>query len=120
MAMNGNTWGAITAGAFLLSIVLGIIIFLTTGQVLDVIWAILIVFGLFLAISSVIRGAGRENKNFGASYGDSTMVGGIILAGIGIAGLIQSYTGNVLITVAVFIAIIAITGIVMAIKNRNV
>ena len=47
------------------------------------------------------------------------MVGGIILAGIGIAGLVQSYTGNVLITVAVFIAIIAITGIVMAVKNRN-
>jgi uncharacterized protein HemY len=47
------------------------------------------------------------------------MVGGIILAGIGAAGLVQTYTGNVLITVAVFIAIIAITGIVMAIKNRN-
>ncbi len=117
--MNGSTWGAITAGAFLLSIVLGIIIFLTTGQVLDVVWAVLIVFGLFLAISSVIRGAGTKNTNFGSSYGDSTLVGGILLAGVGAAGLVQSYTGNVLITVAVFIAIIAITGIVMAIKNRN-
>lgn len=117
--MNGNTWGAITAGALLLSIVLGIIIFLTTGQVLDVIWAVLIVFGLFLAVSSVVRGSGKSSTNFGSSYGDSTMVGGIILAGIGASGLIQSYLGNVLITVAVFIAIIAITGIVMAIKNRN-
>ncbi len=117
--MNGSTWGAITAGAFLLSIVLGIVIYLTTDQVLDVVWAILIVFGLFLAVSAVIRGAGQENKNFGSSYGDSSMVGGIILAGIGIAGLVQSYTDNVLITVAVFIAIVAITGIVMAIKNRN-
>ncbi|MBR4226616.1 MAG: hypothetical protein IKR86_07620 [Candidatus Methanomethylophilaceae archaeon] len=117
--MNGSTWGAITMGALLLSVVLGIVIFLTTGQVLDVVWAVLIVFGLFLAITSVARGAGKNNSNFGASYGDSTMVGGIILAGIGAAGLVQTYTGNVLITVAVFIAIIAITGIVMAIKNRN-
>ena len=117
MAMNGSTMGAITGGALLLAVVLGIVLYLVTGQLLDVIWAMLIVFGLFLGLTSVFMKGG--GNNFGSSYGDSKLVTGIILAGIGVAGLIQSYIGNILITVAVFIAIIAVTGIVMAIKNRN-
>ena len=118
MAMNNNTWSAITVGALLLSIAVGIVVYLSTGQILDVIWGILIVFGLFLGVTSIFRG-GKNNNNFGGSTGDATLVMGILIAGVGVAGLVQSCMKNIMLTVAIFIVILAVTGIVMAIKNRN-
>ncbi len=118
MASNSNsTWGAISGGVFLLAIALGIAIFYVTGEAWNALWTVLIVFGAFTAVSSVFRGKGTNN--FGASYGDSIMVGGILLTAIGASGLVYSLTGDFIITVIVLIVIIAAIGIVMAIKNRN-
>ena len=49
-----------------------------------------------------------------------SLVGGIILAGIGVSGLVYSVTSDVLYTVVLLIVIVAVAGIIMAIKNRNV
>ena len=118
MAMDNRTWAAMSAGALLLSVVAGILLYVATGDAFNVLWAVLIVFGLYLGITSLFR-EGKGDGSFGPSSGDATLVGGILLAGVGAAGIIHSYVNNVLITAAVFIAIVAITGIAMALKNRN-
>ena len=117
MAVNARTMGAISAGVFMLAIVLGIILYLTTGNALDALWAVIIMFGVYIAAASLLKGG---DNNFGPSYGDAALVGGVLLAGIGVTGLINGLVHNILITVAVFIAIIAVVVIIMAIKNRKV
>lgn len=116
--ISSRTLNAISAGALLLAIALGVILYTVTEQALDAIWTILIVFGIYMAISSVLRG--KNTDNFGPSEADVTIVGGTLLAGVGLAGLVYSLTNEVLYTVALIIAIVAIVGIIMAIKNRDV
>lgn len=116
--INSRTLNAISAGALLLAIALGVILYTVTEQALDAIWTILIVFGIYMAISSVLRG--KNTDSFGPSEADVTIVGGTLLAGVGLAGLVYSLTNEVLYTVALIIAIVAIVGIIMAIKNRDV
>ena len=75
-------------------------------------------FGLYVGLSFVFKD--RGNDNFGPSEADVSLVGGIILAGIGVSGLVYSVTSDVLYTVVLLIVIVAVAGIIMAIKNRNV
>ena len=116
--VSTRTWNAIAAGVFLLAVALGILIYMSTGDVFDTLWTILIVFGLYVGLPSVFKDMG--NDNFGPSEADVSLVGGVILAGIGVSGLVYSFTSEVLYTVVVLIVIVAVAGIVMAIKNRNV
>ena len=116
--LNSRTLNAISAGVLLLAIALGIVLYTVTGDVFDALWTILIVFGVYMGASSVFRG--RNTDSFGPSEADVTVVGGTLLAGIGLAGLVYSMTGEVLYTVVIIIVIVAVVGIIMAIKNRNV
>lgn len=116
--LNSRTLNAIGAGVLLLAIALGIVLYTVTGDVFDALWTILIVFGVYMGASSALRG--RNTDSFGPSEADVTVVGGTLLAGIGLAGLVYSMTGEVLYTVAIIIVIVAVVGIIMAIKNRNV
>lgn len=116
--LNSRTLNAIGAGVLLLAIALGIVLYTVTGDVFDALWTVLIVFGVYMGASSALRG--RNTDSFGPSEADVTVVGGTLLAGIGLAGLVYSMTGEVLYTVAIIIVIVAVVGIIMAIKNRNV
>ena len=116
--LNSRTLNAIGAGVLLLAIALGIVLYTVTGDVFDALWTILIVFGVYMGASSTLRG--RNTDSFGPSEADVTVVGGTLLAGIGLAGLVYSMTGEVLYTVVIIIVIVAVVGIIMAIKNRNV
>ena len=116
--LNSRTLNAIGAGVRLLAIALGIVLYTVTGDVFDALWTVLIVFGVYMGASSALRG--RNTDSFGPSEADVTVVGGTLLAGIGLAGLVYSMTGEVLYTVAIIIVIVAVVGIIMAIKNRNV
>ncbi|MBO4569302.1 MAG: hypothetical protein J5674_05055 [Candidatus Methanomethylophilaceae archaeon] len=115
--MNTRTMGAISAGVLLLAVVLGIILYVVTGDALDALWIVTIVFGIYIAATSLFK---NGENGFGPSNGDAALVGGILLAGIGVTGLLHGFLGNVLLTVAVFIAIVAAVVIVMAVKNRKV
>ena len=115
--LPGRTWNAISIGAFLLSIALAIVVYITTRDLGNSLWTLLIVFGLFVAVSSPFKD--RSTDNFGPSPADAGTAGGIILAGIGAAGLVYGYTHEVLYTVVVIIVIMAVVGIFMAVKNRN-
>ena len=120
MSDNGSnrTWNAIAAGALLIAIALGIILWWYTEDAINAFSMILLVFGAYMAATSFAR-KGREDS-FGPSDADAAMAGGLIVAGVGITGFVWSFTGEVTITVAVLIVIVAVVGIALAVKNRSV
>lgn len=113
-----RTWNAIAAGALLISIALGMILYSQTDSLLSAFAVILLVFGAYTAASSFAR-KGREDS-FGPSDSDAALAGGVIIAGVGATCLVWDSTGEVTITVAVLIIIVAVVGMAMAMKNRNV
>lgn len=116
--INSRTWNAIAAGALLIAIALGIILFWYTGDLINAFSAILLVFGAYMAATSFAR-RGREDS-FGPSDADAAMAGGLIVAGVGVTGFVWSFSGSVAVTVAVLIIIVAVVGIALAVKNRSV
>lgn len=113
-----RTWSAIALGALLISVALGLILYWQTDSLLSAFAAILLVFGAYTAASSFAR-RGREDS-FGPSDSDAALAGGVIIAGVGATCLVWDATEEVTITVAVLIIIVAVVGIIMAVKNRNV
>lgn len=115
---SGRTWSAISAVALLISIALGLLLFWYTGDILDALWGILIVFGIYMAVASAFRA--KDADGFGPSPADAAAAGGIMVLGVGLAGLSYSLMGEVIISVVVIIVFLAITGLYMAIKNRGI
>lgn len=116
--MKPRTWNALATGALLLAIALMIILYWAFDDLLAAFAALLIVYGAYMAVSSGLR-KGREDS-FGPSDSDAAMAGGVLLAGVGVTCLVYAATDEVLPTVAVLIVIVAVVGIIMAWKNRNV
>lgn len=116
--ISPRTWNAISLGVLLLAIAVGLILYVVTDDLLDIFAAILFVYGIYVAVMSTAKKGGETN--FGPSSADAAMAGGAILAGVGLMCFAYSFTGNVLITVAVLIIVVAVVGITMAVKNRNV
>ncbi len=115
--LKPRTWSAISLGALLIAIALGLIIYWYTGDALGTIGAILLVFGVYVAATSFARSGGEDN--FGPSSADAALAAGAVVAGVGAACFVYSATGEVLITVAVIIIVLAVVGIIMAVKNRD-
>ena len=91
---------------------MGVLLYVATGDLLNTFSAILVVYGLYMAVMSFAKKGGEDN--FGPSASDAAMAAGAVLAGFA-----YSFTENVLVTVAVLIIVLAVVGITMAIKNRN-
>lgn len=121
MSMNNNTnprtLNAVTIGLVLIALALALVAYAVTGKASTVLCALLTMLGLVLAVMSVF--SSNDSSGYGPSSRDTTLVGGLILIALGLAGMVHITTGNLLITVAVLIIIIAVTGIVMALKNRR-
>lgn len=116
--INPRTWNAIGVGAFLIAVAFAIILYWYQKDLLCAFGALLLVYGIYMAGSSFAR-KGREDS-FGPSDSDAALAAGAIIAGVGVTCLVWSFSGEVLITVAVLIIIVAVVGIIMAVKNRNV
>lgn len=115
--LKPRTWSAISLGALLIAVALGLILYWATKDVLNTIGAILLVFGVYVAATSFARGGGEDN--FGPSNADASLAAGAVVAGIGAACFVYSLTSSVLVTVAVIIIVLAIVGIIMAVKNKD-
>jgi hypothetical protein len=115
---NSRTSAAISAGAFLLAVAFGLVVGYTTGDYISAIWVVLIAFGLYMVVASRFRN--RDQDSFGPSEADAMVAGGLVMAGIGAAGLVYTYTGEVVYTAVVILVVLALTGIMMAVKNRSV
>lgn len=116
--LKPRTWNAIAAGVLLISIAVGLILYYYTGSLLNTFATILLVFGLYVAATSFARKGGEDN--FGPSASDAAMASGAVVAGVGLTCFAYSLSGEVVITVAVLIIVLAVVGIAMAVKNRNV
>ncbi len=114
---KSRTWDAISLGAFLIAIALGIVLYWYMGDLIIAFGTLLIVFGLYMAISSLARDGGDDG--FGPSEKDVSMAGGALIAGVGATCFVWGFTHTVMITVAVLIVIVAVVGMIMAIKNRS-
>ena len=116
--MNPRTWTAISVGVLLIAIAIGIILYVVTEDILNTFATILLVYGLYMAVMSFAKKGGESN--FGPSESDAALAAGAVTAGTGAACFAYSFSDSVYITVAVLIIVLAVVGIVMAVKNRNV
>ena len=106
--LNARTWNAISVGVLLLAVALGIILYVVTEDILSTFATILLVYGVYMAAMSF------------AKKGGAALAAGAVIAGIGAACFAYTFSDSVYITVAVLIIVLAVVGITMAVKNRNV
>lgn len=115
--MNNRTLSAVTLGSFLISLAIGLIVYAVGDNSWTIIlWTTMLIFGIaLLAISFMYSG---ESGKFGPSDSIYRMVGGIIIAVIGIIGILDMFTGlSALILIAIFIIALALVGISVALIN---
>ena len=115
--LNARTWNAISVGVLLLAVALGIILYVVTEDILSTFATILLVYGVYMAAMSFAKKGGEDN--FGPSESDAALAAGAVIAGIGAACFAYTFSDSVYITVAVLIIVLAVVGIIMAVKNRN-
>ncbi len=115
--MNPRTWTAISVGVLLIAVAVGIILYVVTGDLLNTFATILLVYGMYMAAMGFVKKGGENN--FGPSESDAALAAGAVIAGIGAACFAYSFSDSVYITVAVLIIVLAVVGIIMAVKNRN-
>ena len=116
--LNPRTWNAVTIGIFLIAIALALIIYALTGSASYIHCTLLLALGVIMIGMSTQKN--DDNSGYGPSNRDTVTVGGVALLALGIAGFVHIETHNLLITVAALILIIAVTGVLMAVKNRKV
>lgn len=116
--VNSRTWSAVTIGIVLVAVAVAVIAYVLTGNLSTVLCTLLTVLGLFLAVMAVFRDG--DNSGYGPSSRDTALVGGLVVLAFGVAGMVHIHTGSLTITAAVLIIVIAVAGVVMALKNRKV
>ncbi|MDR0309371.1 MAG: hypothetical protein LBH88_01240 [Candidatus Methanoplasma sp.] len=115
--MNNRTLSAVTLGAFLIALAVGLVIYASTDHgSMIVLWTTMLIFGMLLfALSFMYSG---ESGKFGPSESSYRMVAGILVAVIGLIGMLYTFTDlSVLILVAIFIIALAAVGITVALIN---
>ncbi len=115
--MNNRTLSAVTLGLFLVSLAVGLIVFVATGLGAAIIlWTTMLIFGIaLLAMSFMYSG---ESGKFGPSDSIYRMVGGILVAVIGLIGMLYTFTDlSIWILVAIFLIALALVGISVALVN---
>jgi len=115
-ADDTKKWNTNTGIAFAAAIVIGIAVGLLT-DIFNAVYAILIVFGCYFAVSMYLRD--ESKKNGGPSAADGAIIGGILLAGIGVCGFLYYYTENVIATSVAIIVVMLIAAAIMIVRNRR-
>jgi hypothetical protein len=105
------------SAAFIVAIVLGAAVWYYTGNFINAVFTILLVSGLYLAVSFYLRD--RKERSNGPSEFGAAIMGGVLLAGIGASGFVYSFTQDVTITVICLIAAFIASSIVMVTFYRK-
>jgi hypothetical protein len=115
--MNNKTLSAVTLGAFIISLAIGVIVYAVTDYGLAIIlWVTMLIFGIALFAISFMY-SGKPGK-FGPSDSSYRMVAGILIAVVGLLCIIATLTNvSWWILVAVFLIVLALTGIFVALTN---
>ncbi|MDR1955159.1 MAG: hypothetical protein LBP82_04330 [Candidatus Methanoplasma sp.] len=115
--MNNRTLSAVTVGAFIISLAIGLIVYAVTDLGFTIIlWTAMLIFGIVLfAMSFMYPGASGKFGPSGSSY---AMVMGILVAVIGLVGMLYTFTDlSVWILIAIFLIALAAVGISVALMN---
>ena len=115
-----RTLSAISGAMFLISLVVGLVLYYATDMGASIIlWVILIMMGVTVAVLAPLQ-KGRST-NFGPSEADYSLVMGVLMLVIGLAGYMYMFTDlDWIAPVAMIVVIIAILVIVLAVKNRDI
>ncbi len=115
-ADDTKKWNTNTGIAFVAAIVAGIAVGLLT-DIFNAVYTILIVFGCYFAVSMYLRD--DTNECGGPSAADGAIIGGVLLAGIGVCGLLYYYTENVIATSVAVIAVMLMAAAIMIVRNKR-
>ena len=108
----------ITGAIFLISLVAGLAAYYTTDMGISIIlWVVLIIMGITVAVLAPVQ------KNLGTDFGpnntDYSLVMGVMIAIIGLAGYIWVFTDlGWLAPVALVLVTIAVLAIILVVKNN--
>ncbi len=118
MAEDSETkrWNTITGVALAIAIVISVAVAFVYG-IINGVFTLLILTGLFLAIEFYLRDSSR--KSGGPSTADGIIMGGVLLAGIGACGFIYTFTNDVMVTSICIIAVMFVAAGVMIMRNRS-
>ena len=109
-------WNKITGAAFIVSLIASAVVGIFGGLMTGT-FTFLVLTGVFMTISFYLRDESRTSG--GPSVTDGAMMGGILLAGIGVCGFIYTYTENVMITSICIIVVLVASSMVMIVRNRR-
>ena len=115
--MNNRTLSAALLGAFIIALAVGLIIFAVTDYGVTVIlWITLLIFGIALVALSFMYP--KESGKFGPSEFIYKLVAGVILAMIGLIGMLFTLTDmDPLILAAIFLIVLAVVIVAVALMN---
>jgi len=115
--MNNRTLSAVALGSFIIALAVGLIVYYATDYGLAVIlWVTLLIFGIALFALSFLYS--KESGKFTPSESLYRMVLGIIIAVLGLIGLLYTAANvNVIVLAAIFLIVLALVGITVALMN---
>jgi peptidoglycan/LPS O-acetylase OafA/YrhL len=114
--MNNKTLSAISLGSAIIALGIGLIVYVITDELAMILWTVLLIFGIALLAMSFLY-SGKSGK-FGPSEFVYRMVLGILLAVIGVIGILYTYTDvSIWILAAIFLIALALVGILVALMN---
>jgi len=115
--MNNRTLSAVVLGSFIIALAVGLIAYYATDYGLAmVLWVTLLIFGIALFALSFLYP--KESGKFTPSESSYKMVQGIIIAVLGLVGLLYTTASiSPIILAAIFLIVLAVTGIAVALMN---
>lgn len=115
--MNNRSLSAVVLGFFLISVAIGFIVYSATDYGWTIIlWTTMLIFGIALLVMSFMYP--KESGKFGPSDSIYRMVAGVLIAVVGLIGMLNTFTDlSLWILVAIFLIAIALLGIFVALTN---
>ncbi|HKM14073.1 MAG TPA: hypothetical protein VJY42_04080 [Candidatus Methanomethylophilaceae archaeon] len=108
----------ITGAIFLISLVAGLAVYYMTDMGISIVlWVVLIIMGMTIAILAPLRK--NLSTDFGPNNTDYSLVMGVMVLVVGIAGYIWTFTDlGWLAPVALILVAIAVLAIILVVKNN--
>lgn len=105
-----------TIAAYIAAIVAGIVVGIYLGFMNGVFTA-LVFSGVYLALSFFIKD--RKENDGGPSELGAAVMGGVLLAGIGVCGFVYNFTEDVAITVVCLITVMILSSAILFFRYRK-
>ena len=105
-----------TIAAYIAAIVAGIVVGIYFGF-MNGVFTVLVISGTYLALSFFVKD--RKDSEGGPSELGAAVMGGVLLAGIGICGFVYGITEDVSITVVCLIAVMILSSAILFFRYRK-